>query len=71
MLVEMTVAGLIAYAAWKAKHKSKELSPKHEMALKAALNEKLTPTQFRALADAFDKEGYKAESTLLQPRGHG
>ena len=68
MLVEMTIAAAIAYAAWKAKNKKKELSPKHEMALKAALNDKLTPTQFRTLADAFEKEGYKAESQLLRNR---
>lgn len=62
------VIGLTGAVAYKVHKKKAALTPQRKMILDTALNKKLTSPEYLALADAFEKEGLKAEATLLRNR---
>ena len=62
------VVGLTGAVAYKVHKKKAALTPQRKMILETALNKKLTSAEYLALADSFDKQGLKAEGTLLRNR---
>ena len=66
--VPLLVAGLAGLGIWRHKRKKGQLTPERKAIFETALRVLEDPDKLRQLADAYDKEGLKAEAILLRKR---